>query len=183
MTNNSSCPFSVIIGLGNPGPQYQYNRHNIGFQCVDLLAGRYGASWKRKGDSLISLAHINGCSVLLVKPQTFMNLSGTVIAQLVKRDQFDPKALLVVHDELELPFGQIKLKEGGSHRGHNGLKSLMAACGEGFMRLRFGIGRPADKSAVPDYVVSDFNRDEQSTLNDLLQQAVDLIESAFRPNK
>jgi len=180
MQNELGCPFSIIVGLGNPGRQYQYNRHNIGFRVVDALAQRWGGTWQSKGDGLVATISIHGCPVLLVKPQTFMNSSGQVIAQLAKQKSFELPRLLVIHDELEIPFGQIKLRIGGSHRGHNGLRSIITAVGPDFARLRFGIGRPAQPSLVPDYVLSDFNVADSEEVENLIERSVQLIEDEFK---
>lgn len=149
----------AIIGLGNPGKKYEKTRHNIGFLVVDALADAYGASWNEKPLMHTAQITINTVPVLLIKPQTFMNNSGEVIPQLTKQG-IKAENILVVHDELEIPFGQIKTRSAGSARGHNGLKSIIAACGDEFHRLRLGIGRPDDKNDVPEYVLAPFS--EQS---------------------
>lgn len=164
----------AIIGLGNPGRQYYFNRHSIGFRVVDTLAEKYGASWRDK--EFMDVAEIMPSTekIILIKPLTYMNNSGRVIPFLTKQG-IKPENILVVHDELELPFGQIKTKMGGSHKGHNGLKSIIAACGDGFMRLRFGIGRPEERSDVSNYVLQDFNEDG-AEVERLIDQAVETIE-------
>ena len=132
----------VIIGLGNPGPQFVFNRHNIGFLIVDALAAAHGGVWRSKDSMELAQVTINGSKVLLVKPQTYMNQSGAIVPYLRKQG-FGPEDALVIHDELEMPFGKLAIRLGGSARGHNGLKSLINQWGEQFGRLRFGIGRPA----------------------------------------
>jgi peptidyl-tRNA hydrolase, PTH1 family len=164
----------VIIGLGNPGPKYHHNRHNIGFLVVDALAEKHHASWHSKPDRQIAEIEINGQSIQLIKPQTFMNDSGKVIPSLLKQG-IKAENILVIHDELEKPFGKIELKTGGSHKGHNGLRSIIASCGAEFHRLRFGIGRPENREDVPDYVLSNFNKNEN--IQPLVDQAVDMIEN------
>lgn len=168
----------AIIGLGNPGSQYENNRHNIGFRVVDLLAARYGAEWLNREKLEYTQFRIEDQPVILIKPQTFMNSSGQVIPFLQKRG-IEPAHILVVHDELEKPFGKLSLRFGGSHRGHNGLRSIIASCGADFWRLRFGIGRPAEKEQVAQYVLSDF-RESHEQLSLLVEQAADMIEELFR---
>ena len=114
----------VIIGLGNPGTKYQRTRHNIGFLILDALAEKYNASWHTKDNREVAEIEINGKKIILIKPQTFMNSSGKIIPSLLKQG-VKPENILVVHDELEKPFGKVELKIGGSHRGHNGLRSII----------------------------------------------------------
>ncbi len=166
-------PIKIIIGLGNPGSKYQYTRHNIGFLVLDALAEKHHASWQKKADRETAEIEINGEKIILVKPQTFMNSSGKVIPSLLKQG-LTANNLLVVHDELEKPFGKVEIKTGGSHRGHNGLRSIMEQCGADFHHLRFGIGRPVNKEAVPDYVLSNFEQNEN--IEPIITIAVDIIE-------
>jgi peptidyl-tRNA hydrolase, PTH1 family len=166
----------VIMGLGNPGKQYSTTRHNIGFVIVDTLAEKYHGHWQSKYDALVCTIAIDGHPLTLVKPQTFMNSSGTVIKHVIKQPH-NSAELLVVHDELELPFGTIKFKNGGSHKGHNGLKSIIESYGPDFDRLRFGIGRPADQSEVPEYVLSPFTTAQKPELPAVIDHAIRLIEA------
>ena len=145
----------AIIGLGNPGPKFEHTRHNIGFKSLDLLAKKYAAEWKKEGNKEICEILIHGKPILLIKPQTFMNNSGEIMPYLTKKG-IKPEEILVVHDELELPFGSIKTKLGGSAKGHNGLKSIITYIGDLFHRLRIGIGRPENREAVAEYVLSKF---------------------------
>lgn len=165
----------AIIGLGNPGPRFSFTRHNVGFLVVDALADRYYGTWHEKGPMEIADIMIDGKRLLLVKPHTYMNESGKVIPLLAKQG-IKPENILVVHDELEKPFGTFAFKEGGSHRGHNGLRSIIAACGPEFKRLRFGIGRPDRKEDVSDYVLQRFDVPE-SQVREHVDQAVDMIET------
>lgn len=167
----------AIIGLGNPGKKYHFNRHNIGFLVLDAMADKHYGSWRAKDSLELSEISLNGSPVLLIKPQTFMNSSGAIIPFLTKQG-IKPENILVVHDELELPFGQLKFKIGGSHKGHNGLRSIIGACGDQFSRLRFGIGRPENKDDVPEYVLSNFN-EPTSTVEHGIAQAILMIESLF----
>lgn len=168
----------VIIGLGNPGHSYYYQRHSIGFRVLDALAKKHDASWKTKDVMQCADITMNGHTVTLVKPQTFMNTSGSVIGHF-KKQGITPEDILVVHDELELPFGKIAFKCGGSAKGHNGLKSIIAALGsDNFHRLRYGIGRPEQREQVPDYVLQNFSEDQHEVTR-LIDQAVDMIESMY----
>lgn len=165
---------TAIIGLGNPGRQYQYHRHSIGFRIVEALAEKYHITWNcKEGMDIAVLAGPAG-KILLIKSRTFMNDTGAIIPGILRRG-IRPEDILVVHDELELPVGSIKMRFGGSHRGHNGLKSIMARIGEGFMRLRFGIDRPANKEEVPEYVLSPFE-ESQEFIEEKINEAVTMLE-------
>ncbi len=168
----------AIIGLGNPGPRFVKHRHNIGFRIVDALVDRCGGGWKETGNMLTAQVEIHGKPIIVIKPTTFMNSSGEVIPYLAKKG-IKAENILVVHDELEKPFGSLAFKVGGSHRGHNGLRSLIDACGADFARLRFGIGRPERKEDVPDYVLSNFAPQEQDKLEMVIDDAVSSIEDLF----
>lgn len=174
MTENKPSDIKVIIGLGNPGPKYHYTRHNIGFRVLDALADAYHLSWQSKDNQEIAILTKNDKRIILIKPQTYMNDSGKVIPALLKQG-IKAENILVVHDELEQPFGAIKMRVGGSARGHNGLKSIIAACGDQFARLRFGIARPAIKEDVPNYVLEKF-KENPTELDDKIHQAVAMIE-------
>lgn len=154
---NNQTPKNIkaIIGLGNPGGQYARTRHNIGFRVVDALAEKYNGIWQEKSEMATATITVGDHSIILIKPLTYMNNSGRVIPSLAKKG-ITPENILVVHDELEHPFGKITSKIGGSARGHNGLKSIIATCGENFYRVRCGISRPENKDNVADYVLSSF---------------------------
>jgi len=177
MQEMAALPITVIIGLGNPGQQHYYNRHNIGFRVIDELAKKHGGIWESKKDMELAEIIIHGKKVLLVKPETFMNTSGKVIPFLQKQG-VKPENILVIHDELEKPFNKLAFKIGGSHRGHNGLRSLIAACGENFARLRFGTGRPESKDEVGDYVLRNFSQDPVE-VEQGIGQALAMIEQLF----
>lgn len=164
----------AIIGLGNPGNAYYRTRHSIGFRVVDALADTYHASWRTKDNAEIASITVDGHEVLLIKPQTFMNTSGKVIPSLTKKG-IKPGEIMVVHDELEVPFGQIKMRVGGSHKGHNGLRSIIDACGPDFGRMRFGIERPADRERVPQYVLEHFTPEQEQRMQELITTAVDML--------
>lgn len=163
----------AIIGLGNPGRRYNKTRHNIGFKILDALVQQYNTSWKPYKNMELASLIINDDELLLVKPQTTMNNSGAVMPWLQKKG-ITADSLLVVHDELELPFGVIKLKEGGSARGHNGIRSLIDAVGPDFLRLRFGIGRPENREQVADYVLRNFTESDE-TMESTIEHAVKVI--------
>lgn len=173
--NTEKFDIKAIIGLGNPGPNYYYTRHNIGFRVLDELAKAYGLSWQSKDSHEIATLLKDGKKILLIKPQTFMNASGKVIPSLLKQG-IKAENILVVHDELEQPFGNLKIRVGGSARGHNGLKSIIASCGDQFARLRFGIGRPEFKEDVPHYVLEKF-KENPDDLEHLIYKAVALIQA------
>ena len=165
----------AIIGLGNPGKKYEHTRHNIGFKVVDELAKRYHGTWSENDLYTGCTIMIGQKPVLLVKPKTFMNNSGEVIPQLKKKG-IECDQILVVHDELEKPFGKTQVKQGGSHRGHNGLRSLMARCGDLFWRIRCGIGRPENKEDVPDYVLDVFQQTIEEVV-EFIENIANLVES------
>jgi PTH1 family peptidyl-tRNA hydrolase len=167
----------VLIGLGNPGPKFSRTRHNIGFIILDALAAQQGAQWHQKQNMLQARIQLHGREFLLIKPQTFMNDSGAIMGQLAK-DGIKKDDILVIHDELELPFGKLKLRLTGSAKGHNGLKSIIAALGPDFARLGFGISRPENREEVPDYVLSPFNI-PQDELEKAVASAVSFIESTL----
>jgi len=177
MSEKIKYDIKAIIGLGNPGREYYYNRHSIGFRVVDELARDLGATWRERDKMLLTEVMINNKKVLLIKPQTFMNASGNVVPFLAKQG-IKAENILVIHDELEQPFGKISVKFGGSARGHNGLRSIIAACGENFVRVRFGIGRPESKEYVPTYVLQNFS-EENTDIEHAINQAVTLITSMF----
>ena len=169
----------AIIGLGNPGPKYHNHRHNIGFRVLDALAERHGGSWQKKDNAEIAQIMINNQRIILIKPLTFMNDSGRVVPPLLKQG-IKSENILVVHDELEKPFGDVSIRIGGSAKGHNGLRSIIGVCGPDFARLRFGIGRPERKEDVPDYVLSNFV-ESQTDRAQHIEEAVDSIEQLLVP--
>ncbi len=167
----------AIIGLGNPGRRYYNTRHSIGFRIVDCIAHRFEGIWKAKDFMEIAKVTINNDKVLLIKPLTFMNASGKVIPYLLKNG-IKPENILVIHDELELAPGKIKLRFGGSARGHNGLRSIMDIIGKEFARLSFGIGRPERREDVSSYVLSNFNEDIEM-LDQSIEHAINMISDLF----
>jgi len=171
----------LVVGLGNPGPKYAGNRHNVGFMVVDRLAARLGApAYREKFKGLVTKAPVGSDDLVLLKPMTFMNLSGESVQPAAAFYRIEPAQVLVVHDELDLSFGTLRLKSGGGTAGHNGLKSTIRQLGEpGFARLRFGIGRPAAGSPV-GYVLGDFSASDQAELPELLDRAADGVEAVLR---
>jgi PTH1 family peptidyl-tRNA hydrolase len=166
----------LILGLGNPGRRYQFTRHNIGFMVLEKIAAQWEVDLKQKSfDALWNRGKIAGINVLLAMPQTYMNLSGNAARKLLAYFKMDISNLIVIHDDLDLPFGKFRLKTGGGDAGHKGLKSITTCLGSAdFMRIRMGIGKPSDKSRVEDYVLKRFDLEE----TDLLQQIIQLASEA-----
>ncbi|MFD2236285.1 aminoacyl-tRNA hydrolase [Aureimonas populi] len=159
----------LIAGLGNPGPQYAGNRHNIGFMAVDEIHRDPSFSpWSKKFQGEISEGRIGGEKVLLLKPQTFMNLSGQSVHAAASFYKIEPARIVVLHDELDLPPAKVRVKTGGGHGGHNGLRSIDSHLGKDYRRVRLGIGHPGDKDRVSPYVLSDFAKADRDWLEPLL---------------
>ena len=168
----------LVVGLGNPGREYAGNRHNIGFEIVAELAARAKAPpMREKFGAELAEATLRGELVLLCKPMEFMNVSGQPVARAAKFWKIAPDKTIVVHYDLDLPFGRLKLGAGGGHGGNNGVRSLLAELGSpDFLRVRFGIGRPAPGGNPADYVLADFSRAEQKQLPDLRIEAANAVE-------
>jgi len=169
----------LFAGLGNPGAAYTTNRHNVGFMAVDRIASRYGFSpWRRKGPSLISEGRLDSGKIILTKPQSFMNKSGLPIADIVRFHKIDPNDVFVFHDELDLAAGKVRVKLGGGHGGHNGLRDIDRHLGLAYWRVRIGIGRPPYEAMdVKAWVLADFSHDEQAGwVTDLLDAITDEID-------
>ncbi len=169
----------AIVGLGNPGPDYQRTRHNAGFWFVDLLADRHRVSLRGESKFFGETARIKiaDTDVLLLKPMTFMNRSGQSVAALAQFYKLAPAQLLIAHDELDLSAGTLRLKLGGGHGGHNGLRDIHKSQGADYRRLRVGIGHPGDKNLVLDYVLGRPSRADEETIFDGLALAADAVES------
>ncbi len=165
----------IVVGLGNPGSKYDGTRHNIGFTVVEYWARRQGMALDQLcGAALVGQGMFNSIPVVLAKPQTFMNLSGQSVQPAASFLKIEPANILVLHDELDLPFGEVRLKVGGGHAGHNGLRSIIQCLGTPeFVRLRIGIGRPPPEftGAVADFVLANFSGDERANLADVLSRA------------
>jgi PTH1 family peptidyl-tRNA hydrolase len=170
-------PLRIIVGLGNPGPEHLVTRHNAGFWLVDLLARRHSGEFRdyRKFSGETSKINIEGQEIVLLKPTTYMNRSGLSIRQLSDFYKIKPEDILVAHDELDLPVGTVRLKQGGGHGGHNGLRDTIAHIGETFWRMRLGIGHPGNKAEVIDYVLTRAPRAEEDLILDAVATAVDCI--------
>ena len=166
----------VIAGLGNPGPRYQANRHNIGFMAADAIARAHGFSgWSRKFRAEIAEGEIGDERVLLMKPQTFMNLSGEAVGEALRFYKLGPDALTVIYDELDLAPGKVRVKRGGGHGGHNGIKSLDAHVGKDYRRVRLGIGHPGVKELVHNHVLGDFAKADAAWRDPLLEAIGDHV--------
>ena len=165
----------LILGLGNPGRRYQFTRHNIGFMVLEKIAAQWEVDLKQKSfDALWNRGKIAGINVLLAMPQTYMNLSGKAARKLLAYFKMDISNLIVIHDDLDLPFGKLRLKTGGGNAGHKGLKSIVTCLGSAdFMRVRLGIGKPSDESRIEDYVLERFESKEAAELQQIIQLAAD----------
>ena len=159
----------LIAGLGNPGPQYAGNRHNIGFMAADTIVRRHNfGSWQKKFSGLASEGTLDGQKALVLKPQTFMNESGRSVLAAINFYKLDLKDLVVIYDELDLAPGKLRVKTGGGSGGHNGIKSIDQYCGKDYRRARLGIGHPGNKDLVHNHVLSDFHKLDSGWLNALL---------------
>jgi PTH1 family peptidyl-tRNA hydrolase len=160
----------LIVGLGNPGPKYAANRHNVGYMAVDRIASDHGfGPWRTRFQGDTSEGRLGDQRVTLLKPATFMNLSGQSVGEAMRYLKLTPDEVIVLHDELDLAPGKVRLKTGGGHAGHNGLRSIHQHIGEAYRRLRIGIGHPGHKDRVAGYVLSDFAKAEEDGLDDLLR--------------
>ena len=175
----------LIVGLGNPGRSYTHNRHNIGFMCISHFARAQGIQFDKKtGQARVGMGEIAGDKLVLARPQTYMNLSGQAVSRLVKRFKIAMNDLLIIHDDLDLPLGKIRIRPGGSAGGHKGIESIIACIGSrDFYRIKVGIGRPGvfegsarDKEAeVIDYVLSDFAAGEKETVTKIIAEVAEAI--------
>ena len=164
----------LLGGLGNPGDQYYDNRHNVGFMAVDEIVRRHRfPAWRRKFKSEISEGMLGIAKAMVMKPQTFMNRSGEAVAEAVNFYKLKPADVVVLHDELDLPPGRLRMKVGGGHAGHNGLRDIERHIGPDFRRVRIGIGHPGDKSRVTGYVLSDFAKTDDVWLDPLIEAIAD----------
>jgi peptidyl-tRNA hydrolase, PTH1 family len=193
MTTDPTAPW-LIVGLGNPGPEYAANRHNVGFMVADLLAGRIGGNFKsHKARAQVVEGRMGppgpgGTSpaleplgkhrrVVLAKPMSFMNLSGGPVTALRDFYKVETANIVVIHDELDIDYGTLRLKFGGGDNGHNGLKSMTKSLGSDYHRVRFGIGRPPGRMPVADFVLKDFSSAERKELGYLVDRAADAVEA------
>ncbi|MET7803878.1 aminoacyl-tRNA hydrolase [Micromonospora chersina] len=172
----------LVVGLGNPGREYAGNRHNVGFMVAELLAGRVGGKFGRHKRAMAEVAEgrlgFGGPKLVLLKPLTYMNLSGGPVVALAQFHKIPPERVIAVHDELDIPYGQVRVKCGGGEGGHNGLRSMSKSLGtKDYVRVRFGIGRPPGRQDPADYVLSDFSSTERKELEFLVDRAADVVES------
>lgn len=172
-------PPILVVGLGNPGPNYARTRHNVGFMVVDLLAGRIGSAFKlhKKSGADVATGRLSGRSVVLARPRCYMNESGRQVGPLAKFYSVPPEAMVVIHDDLDLDFGRIRLKQGGGEGGHNGLRSVATVLGtKDFQRVRLGIGRPPGRQDPAAFVLQAFGAREREELPTICEQAADATE-------
>lgn len=163
----------LVVGLGNPGARYAQNRHNVGFMAVEALRARESPppSWSEKHKGLVATLRVDGQRCVLLRPMTFMNRSGASVVAAATFYRTPPAQILVVHDEIDFPFGRLAVKMGGGHGGHNGLRDIIQAMGSrDFPRIRLGVGRPT-RGEVSDYVLADFGPEDAAELPDLLDRA------------
>jgi PTH1 family peptidyl-tRNA hydrolase len=173
----------LVVGLGNPGPNYALNRHNVGQMLLDVVAARFSESFKaHKSNALVAeVKIIGGPKLILAKPLSYMNLSGGPTSSLMNFYKLEPASLIIAHDELDLPPATFKLKQGGGHGGHNGLRDIIAAIDtKDFARIRLGIGRPPGTSDAADYVLKNFSGSEKTELSVTLEIAADALEEMAR---
>lgn len=167
----------LVVGLGNPGPEYANTRHNAGFWVVDLLAENLRVSyWKDEAGAKVGVARFGDDDLVLAKPQTYMNLSGKAVAKLAHAYEVDPVDIIIVHDDLDLPAESLRVKRGGGHGGHNGLRSLSEALGSGdYTRVRIGIGRPPGRQDAAAYVLEQMNKETAERLGDIVPHAAQAV--------
>ena len=168
---------TAIVGLGNPGPAYTFTPHNIGFLILDRLCALHDGTWIEKQNMLQATVQLSDQEILLIKPQTFMNNSGEILKHLQKRG-IKIENILVVHDEIDYPFAKLSFKEGGSARGHNGLRSIIEHGGDNFLRLRCGVGRPDNPDDVGNFVTKPFEQSSEQ-VDELVEKSVEMIKTIF----
>lgn len=174
-----SAHVDMIVGLGNPGNEYANTRHNAGFWFVDEVARKFGGNFKaeKKFQGDVARSTIKGQQAWLLKPDTFMNLSGQSVLALMQFYKIKLENVLVVHDDLDLPVGTLKLKQGGGHGGHNGLRDIISRCGgNGFQRIRLGIGHPGNKEKVTGHVLKKASMDDQIAIENVIDQAINVLD-------
>ena len=168
----------VVVGLGNPGPEYRDTRHNVGQRVLDHLAAGdlRGTRWQRDDGTELSQGRWRGDTIQLVKPQAFMNVCGPVVARALRRHGAEPTDLILVYDDIDLPLGTVRLRMKGSHGGHNGVRSVIGALGtQDIKRVKIGVGRPDRKGDVPDHVLTSFDRDELPVVDSAVAEAVEKV--------
>ncbi len=172
----------LIVGLGNPGKKYELTRHNAGFIFLDFFKNEFFSHeiWKTKynGEFISSVVNIDGIQIttLLLKPQTFMNLSGNSVCSCIQKESIPLENVIILHDDIEIPFKEIRWKMGGGHKGHNGLRDIIQKCGANFCRIRIGVGRPTNsQQSVAEYLLSNFNKSEQEQFLEIYNTIKDMI--------
>lgn len=171
----------LVVGLGNPGSKYEGTRHNVGFEVVELLADKARAEFsEKKWKARVAKGRVGEVDVLILEPQTFMNLSGESVGPALGFYKLGTGALIVVHDEVDLPVGTVKLKKGGGHGGHNGLRSLIQHLPDpDFIRLRIGVGRPPPEWDTADHVLSKFGSEDRKLIDEAVKSAAEAIEAVI----
>jgi PTH1 family peptidyl-tRNA hydrolase len=176
----------LVVGLGNPGREYLGNRHNVGFLVVDVLAARTGVKFARHRRAVAEVGEgrlavgFDAPRIVIAKPMTYMNLSGGPVAALAQFYKIEPAQIIAVHDELDLPYGQLRCKIGGGEGGHNGLRSISRSLStKDYLRVRFGVGRPPGRQDPADYVLSDFSAVEREDLGYLVDRSADIVEAVI----
>jgi len=172
----------LLVGLGNPGSDYARHRHNVGFMAADEIARRHGfAPFRARFQGQVAEGRLAGDKAMILKPQTYMNASGQSVGEAVRFYKLAPADVVVLHDELDLPPGRVKVKRGGGHGGHNGLRDIDAHLGQDYWRVRIGIGHPGHKDRVSGYVLHDFSKTEQVWLDPLIDAIAAQIELLAQP--
>jgi len=173
----------VVVGLGNPRRRYRKNRHNVGFMVADTLASRRNVKFKRwRNLAKLCEFDMEGISVMLARPLTFMNRSGSAVSAIVGHYQVPTDNVIVIHDDLDLPTGRLRLKRGGSSGGHKGVQSVIDEIGPDFLRVRIGIGKPETTDETIDYVLSDFSKDQAKEIERAIERAADATEMLIASN-
>lgn len=166
----------LVVGLGNPGPKYEGNRHNIGFMAADEIARRHGFGAARaRFHGLAAEGTIAGEKIVLLKPQTYMNDSGRSVAAAMQFYKLSPENVIVIYDEIDLPFGKVRVKRGGGHGGHNGIRDVDACIGPEFWRVRLGVGHPGHKDLVHHYVLNDFTKAEREGARKMIEAVAEAL--------
>ena len=176
--SSASAPEFLIVGLGNPGEKYEYTRHNAGFMVADELASQAGVAFESKRYGDMALVKVKNCELLMLKPSTFMNLSGVAVRYWMNREKLPLENLLVVCDDLALPFGKLRLRKAGSDAGHNGLKNIASELGtQAYARLRFGVGNGFPRGGQIDFVLGEFPPEEMEKMPEILKRAADCVKA------
>ncbi len=172
----------IFVGLGNPTPEYAATKHNVGFMLADSLADKISATnWHEKFNALVAESFLDGEKILIVKPQTFMNLSGEAVAPIVNFYKIDVENLVVAHDDMDLPLGMIRLRPKGSGGGHHGIESIIQHLGtQNFPRIRIGVGRPPENWSVNSHVLSPFNQNDSKIISDAIDELVPAVICIFK---